>query len=167
MWGICGVGTADEYLVANGMRDFTAIRTKLPYPGKDWPFDVDPETGLLARSRTFQPFDANREHEAALAFLRRSIPADKPVVLLTHHAPSFQSCHGAEYGTTYLDTAYGANLVDIFFAHPNIKFAVHGHTHHREWYQINQTWIVANPRGYYPHERVSKDFDPLSHVFEI
>ena len=153
LWGRCGFGTADEYRVANDMRDFTAIRTEMPPP---------PGMALLEGRRTFRPSDAFAAHEKALAFLEASVPADKPVVLMTHHGPSFMSAHGHEYGTPYLDSAYCANLVDFFYQHPNIQMAIHGHTHHREHYRIAQTLVVANPRGYYPYERISKNFDPLA-----
>lgn len=151
LWAKCGVGTAEEYRIANVMRDFSAIRVKA---------EAGDARADRWGMRAFQPADAAEEHTKALAFLERAIPADKPAVLLTHHAPTFLSGHGVEMGSAYLDDAYCANLFDIFARHPNIKLAVHGHTHIPERYRVEQALVLSNPRGYFPYERRAKFFEP-------
>lgn len=150
LWARHGYGTGEDWRIGRAMNDFTWIRTRRPpvpaLTGRDW--------------RVFQPEDAYLEHQAALDFLGRTVKeiAGKPAVLLTHHAPSFQSGHGIEYGTPYLDDAYCANLVDFLLQRPNIKLAVHGHTHHPEHYRIGDCLVISNPRGYFPHEWRSRHF---------
>lgn len=154
LWSRCGVGRPGlaEWRIGNAMRDFQDISTREPPPPDH------PMPGFKG-TRLFQPFDANREHQKALRFLSEAAKTDQPTILLTHHAPSFQSAHGHEYGSEYLDDAYCANLVDFLQQHPNIKLAVHGHTHHPEHYRIGDTLVVSNPRGYFPDQTLSRYFD--------
>ena len=153
LWANCGFGTAEEWLINNGMRDFSRIRTRHPPLS---PHALHRESG----HRAFQPSDAHRLHQQNKQWLLDSTPKDRPVVLITHHAPSFKSGHGVEYNTAYLDDAYCGNLVDYLLEHPNIKLAVHGHTHHPEHYRIGETLVISNPRGYFPDEQISRHFDP-------
>jgi len=78
---------------------------------------------------------------------------DLPVVVLTHHAPSFQSVDpdhvsGGPYGYDSLNGAYASDLSSVILDSPNIKFWVHGHTHHTIDYPIGQCRILSNQRGY-------------------
>ena len=155
LWSRCGVGTADEWRINNAMNDFRLIRTQAA--------PVQPIPLLKPGDRrAFQPADANRAHETALAFLKRETPPDKPVILLTHHAPCFQSANGPDLGSAYLDDAYCADLVDFLLERPNIRLAVHGHTHRSEDYYIGETRVLSNPRGYFPYQRLSLSFDPAA-----
>jgi len=161
LWARCGVGQSSytEWRIGKEMRDFTAIRTtRLPLPQ---------QMKFWQGSRAFRPFDANDEHQKALAFLRDAAKTDRPVILLSHHAPSLLSAHGVDYGTDYLDDAYCTNLFDIFEQHPNIKLAVHGHTHHHEHYRLAETLVIANPRGYFPYESRSRFFDPAAEDIQL
>lgn len=156
LWSRCGIGRpgAMDRRIGNAMNDFRLIKTT----------HAPPDKMTLDRKgqRVFQPVDANREHQSALTFLKRELKTggETPTILLTHHAPSFKSAHGHEYGSEYLDDAYCANLEKLITDHPNIRLAVHGHTHHREHYRIGRTLVKANARGYFPEERSSRGFDP-------
>jgi Icc-related predicted phosphoesterase len=157
LWGRAGVGRPGtaEMRIANAMRDFELIRTiRKPPEGMQ----------LYHGQRAFQPIDAYEEHLKARTFLRQQQPYGKPVILLTHHAPSFQSARGYLHGTEYLDDIYCAALDEFIAEHQNIRLAVHGHTHHNEFYKISQCRVVANPRGY-GHEPISRSFDPAAADF--
>jgi Icc-related predicted phosphoesterase len=160
LWAKSGFDTAEEWRINNAMRDFSRIRTRQPplMPHALWK-----EGG----ERAFQPSDAARLHAEAKQWLIDSTPADKPVVLITHHAPSFQSGHGVEYGAAYMDDAYCGNIVDIILERPNIKLAVHGHTHDPEHYRLGQTLVISNPRGYFPEERRSRHFDARAEDIDL
>lgn len=158
LWSKCGAGNpTDAFFIRKGMRDFHVIKTTAP-----------PVRGmaLLEGTRNFDPIDANRLFEENKFWLAETIPADKPVVLITHHAPSFQSGCDARLGSN-LDDAYCGDIVDFILGHPNIKLAIHGHTHHREHYHIGQTLVVANSRGYFPQEAVSRTFDPSAEDLDL
>ena len=88
--------------------------------------------------------------------------ADKRVVVVGHHTPSFQSCH-EQYRSDYImNGAYHSDLSEIMLDHPQIKLWTHGHTHHCFDYVIGETRVVCNPRGYHQASGWSEDtgWDP-------
>jgi predicted phosphohydrolase len=84
---------------------------------------------------------------------------DKPVVVITHHAPSFASVNAKYKGDTLMNGGYASELGEFILDHPNIKYFFHGHMHDPVDYMIGSTRIVANPRGYVGHEDTSR-FNP-------
>lgn len=66
-------------------------------------------------------------------------------MVVTHHAPSFQSI-APMYRQDSLTPAFASNL-DYLMGEP-ICLWIHGHVHHSNDYEINGTRIVSNPRGY-------------------
>jgi UDP-2,3-diacylglucosamine pyrophosphatase LpxH len=52
-------------------------------------------------------------------------------------------------------------------AHPQIAIWIHGHTHRPENYRIGNTQVIANPRGYFPHESVARAFNPNAADFTL
>lgn len=84
---------------------------------------------------------------------------DKPVVVITHHAPSFASVN-AKYKTDHLmNGGYASELSDFILANENIQLWCHGHMHDPVDYMIGNTRVVANPRGYLGHEDTGQ-FNP-------
>ena len=162
LWAPCGVDTGLDWIIQNEMRDHRRIMTSIP---PEW----SPDYKSYTKERRWLPNDANLEHEKAKEWLEKAIPAEGPVILLTHHAPTLMSAHGEDWASAYLDGAYVSNLVPFFDRHPNIKLAVHGHTHHHEHYRAGAhgTLVVSNPRGYYPAERSAKFFDPQTEDFDL
>ncbi len=70
--------------------------------------------------------------------------------VLTHHAPSFKSIH-PEYmddGFYLMNGLYASDLEYLMNPESNINVWVHGHCHHYQNYNINNTRIISNPRGY-------------------
>jgi hypothetical protein len=158
LWAPCGVGGPDEWRITNGMRDFSVIRTTAPPP---------PGMTMFGSSRAFQPVDALALHEKALAFLASEVPKHQRVIVLSHHAPSLHSSAGHLHGAPYLDAAYCSNLVDFILARAQIELWVHGHTHRDVSYDIGGTRVIANHRGYFPDEPMSRRFDPTAVDFDI
>lgn len=71
-------------------------------------------------------------------------------VVVTHHAPSFMSVHPQFVGSR-INGAYASELGNMIAAHgPNLW--VHGHMHDSADYEICNTRIVCNPRGYAPND---------------
>lgn len=158
LWAPSCVGTADEYRLVNAMNDFSVIRTIAPASSSLSGFNGP---------RTFRPRDAYDEHQNAKAFLAEEVPRHNRVIVLSHHAPTLHSSSGHLHGTPWMDDAYCANLVDFIMSHPQIEVWAHGHTHHDVSYRVGATHVVANHRGYFPHERISHHFDPSARDFEI
>lgn len=112
------------------MSDYRSIRTGASY-------------------RRLQPRDTRFLHEITVAFMkeRLSQPFDGPTVVITHHAPSFQSIE-PKYHHDRLTPAYASNLEGLM-GEP-VTLWIHGHVHHSNDYHIGGTRVVSNPRGYQP-----------------
>ena len=102
-------------------------------------------------------------HRATLSYFEQTLKTiDKgPVVVITHHAPSFASVPPKFKSETHLNGGYASDLSEFILNNPNIKYWVHGHMHDPVDYMIGDTRILANPRGYYPYEG-SADYQPLT-----
>jgi predicted phosphodiesterase len=74
--------------------------------------------------------------------------SQEPVVVFTHHPPSFQSCNSLHSGNS-LDGAYATNLSQLILDTPQIKYWISGHTHMTCKYEIGQCQILSNQAGYY------------------
>jgi Icc-related predicted phosphoesterase len=81
--------------------------------------------------------------------------ANKPVVIISHHAPSSLSIDPEYIGQTTMNGAYYSDLSEMILDNPEIKFWVHGHVHARQDYNIGNTRVLCNPRGYYGYERIA------------
>lgn len=69
---------------------------------------------------------------------------DEPVVVVTHHLPSFKSIL-SKYAGSPLNAAFASHMDSIV-----IKAAIwiHGHTHTNVDYVLGNTRVLCNPRGY-------------------
>lgn len=72
----------------------------------------------------------------------------EPVVVFTHHPPSFESCNSLHSGND-LDGAYATNLSEMILDTPQIKYWVSGHTHMSCKYEIGGCQVLSNQLGYY------------------
>jgi Icc-related predicted phosphoesterase len=120
------------HAVRDMMNDYRAIRDdKLGYT-------------KLKPSTTCERHKQTREYIFHVA----SENKDKKIVVCTHHTPSFQSCADMYKGEYLMNGAYHSELSDVILDHPQIKLWTHGHTHDCFDYQIGETRVVCNPRGY-------------------
>lgn len=100
--------------------------------------------------------DLHRRHLAAIdGFLRA--PQRRPVVVVTHHAPSLRSIH-ERYRGEIINAAFASDLEQLI-ERTRPALWVHGHVHDSFDYVVGQTRVVCNPRGYAPHD-VNPSFDP-------
>lgn len=74
------------------------------------------------------------------------------IIVATHHAPSYQSHSFQRFGHSDLMHGYCSNL-DDFIVDSNIKYWIHGHTHHNVDYMIGETRVISAMYGYNGHER--------------
>lgn len=115
-------------------------------------------------TRKFLPEDAYEEFLKSINFIFPAIKAEKEagqkVCVVTHHAPSLQSIDPAYRTGTYaaLNGAYASDLdSEILDADPDVW--VHGHTHVSFAYEIGETAVICNPRGYHGVE-LNPNFNP-------
>lgn len=162
LWAPCAVPSGMISQMQNAMNDFNLITTRRPDP---------PGVSFYGRhkdQRIFHPVDAYDLHQEAIAWLESELPKHQQVIVMSHHAPSLESSARHLFNSPgWLEDAYCSNLVDLIMANPQIKVFVHGHTHRDVDYMIGGTRILANHRGYFPHERISRHFDPSAKDFEI
>lgn len=110
------------------------------------------------------PDDILREHEYALSFLKRELSSDfsGKNVVVSHHAPSFQSIHPNYRAHTMTNGAYASSLENFILDSDNISLWVHGHMHNSFDYMIGDCRVVCNPRGYagYCEGSENTEFNP-------
>ncbi len=117
--------------------------------------------------RKFQPADAAAAHDRALAALRSAtaVAAGKPVVVISHHAPSLQGLNPM-HRSSGLDGAYASDLDGLVASLGNVPVWVHGHTHIKKTYRIGDTIVRANCRGFEKQGGAVKGFS-VAEAFDI
>jgi predicted phosphodiesterase len=94
--------------------------------------------------------DVATRHAKTLGYFRSVLAEqhDKKFVVVGHHTPSFKSVNPMYAHETLMNGGYHSDLSEFIMDHPQIKLWVHGHTHHPFDYEIGNTRVVCNPRGY-------------------
>lgn len=112
---------------------------------------VDKERDIYSK---FRPHHWLKEHRKDLDFIRETVEAaDEQCIVVTHHAPSFQSRDPAYEWDKNGNHGYMSDLDQFIHCHPNISHWLHGHIHHPSDYIIGCTNVICNPYGY-PDEEV-------------
>lgn len=75
---------------------------------------------------------------------------NKPIIVMTHHAPSFQSISSRYIGSK-LNGGYASDL-EYLMEQYNPVMWIHGHMHAHLDYTIYNTRVLCNPFGYGVHE---------------
>lgn len=99
-------------------------------------------------SRKFTPEDSVRLHENGKAWIQEALgePFDGPSVVVTHHLPSTMSI-APQYATDPSSPAFASRLEALIEIGRPVLW-IHGHTHEAHDYQIFDTRVICNPRGY-------------------
>lgn len=136
-------------------------------------FDNNPVTMMAARTymydyttvkfydlsidqyRLLHPDDVVRQFEFSKHYImsetKKHKAAGRRVVVITHHGVSYQSV-GKQYAGDPMNSAFVSALdYDIEDAAPNLL--IHGHVHSPFDYNIGETRVLVNPRGYPGPER--------------
>lgn len=109
--------------------------------------DDEPITGRSA-SNVWMPADARQAHFVTRWHLEfvLSTEFDGPTVVVTHHAPSVLSV-APRFKDSPLNPAFASDLTDLIWQHvPDLW--IHGHVHDLFDYELGDTRVVCNPRGY-------------------
>jgi Icc-related predicted phosphoesterase len=135
------------------MNDHTIIKKLLPQ-GRTNPYGEP-----FGR---FLPHDAYEEHVKTLDALQNGLyewkQIDKKTIVMTHHAPTFQSVH-PRFAGDILNHAYATDLSELIMDNPNVKYWFHGHMHDTHDYNVGECRVLCNPRGYQGYE-LNCIFDP-------
>lgn len=121
-----------EYLVKDCMSDFKVIKND------------------HAGYRKLLPIDTVKRHEKSVDYIQKELvySTNDKVVICTHHAPSFLSIDERFKYEKEMNGAYASNLEHIMLDNPCVKVWTHGHMHSHKNYNIGETNIICNPRGY-------------------
>jgi Icc-related predicted phosphoesterase len=117
-------------------------------------------------TRKLQPYDTYELHKEAVTYLKWAMEQyrakDKKLVVVTHHAPSFESV-SERFRSHTCNGAFASSLESLMDQYEPVLW-VHGHMHNHKDYMIYDTRIICNPFGYTIRER--EEFD-LNCVIEI
>lgn len=157
LWTDCGKNSPyAQFDWDNSMTDSKVIRTG---PHK-----------LRAYDRPFTANDSHKDHIKAKEFIWSEVDKykaeGKKTIVVVHHGVSEDSIHRMYKGSR-LNIFFSSELAaDIIEHQPDI--IIHGHTHMACEYNIINTHIVCNPRGYegYETDPVLRGFD-INKIIEI
>jgi predicted phosphodiesterase len=129
LWSDTSKDGCGGYRVKQALSDYTAISS----------FKID---------------TAQKAHACAVQYLDKVLTeTQQPVVVVTHHLPSF-SCVDPKYADCKYNAGFATNLDYLLQKHADkIRVWVHGHTHAVVEKMIQGVHVVCNPRGY-PGENV-------------
>jgi Icc-related predicted phosphoesterase len=117
------------------MNDYKVVQNY--YPEKNLYYKLTPEHTAEVHRKTKQYFKTVLE-----------MTRDKPVVVITHMAPSFASVNEKFKHEITTNGGYASEMSEFILDHENIKVWVHGHMHDPVEYKIGETRVICNPRGY-------------------
>ncbi len=112
-------------------------------------------------ARRFTPEDSVELHEASKAWLVAELETAfvGPTVVITHHLPASSSV-AKRYANDPLNPAFASRLEDVIEKY-RPELWIHGHTHVSCDYELFDTRVVCNPRGYPGENRRSEFRDDL------
>jgi predicted phosphodiesterase len=140
--------------VGRGMNDFRIITN-------GWKGIADHHLKLFSTSDAADEFDRSKGFLELLLTANKDLGSkDNKFVVVGHHAPSRKSIHPMYKDETLMNYGYFSDLERFIFNHPEIKLWIHGHMHMPFDYQIGDTRVICNPRGYIGYE-------PRAHNFKL
>lgn len=133
------------WTLKSGMNDYRVIQNY--YKARGLYYKLTPET-------------THEDHIQAKEFIVDTAQkfANRPVLVVTHHSPSRLSTKPKYQQDYHMNGAFSSNLENLILDNPNIIAWHHGHTHDPFKYQIGDTWVLCNPRGYVGYEERPKLF---------
>lgn len=114
--------------------------------------------------RLLVPMNTVRMHETAVKYIQKELKSGECAVnvVITHHAPCVLSISDYHRQTSKINYAYYTDLTELMYEYKPALW-LHGHVHNSFNYEMYDTNIAANPRGYGSdtslHENSSYDED--------
>lgn len=144
------------FTISSMMNDFIQVKNS----NRDQ-IRVDSDGNNVTWTPRFTPDDAFEDHCKTLKVILNTVDAnpDGKFVVVGHHSPSRQSTHPRYANDELMNGGYSSRLDFIIEDRPQIKYWVHGHTHHCFKYKIGETTILCNPRGYIGYEEQADEFE--------
>ena len=97
-----------------------------------------------------KPSTTGVAHKKTLQLLRHFLSEhrNKKFVVVSHHAPSSMSIAQEYQNDTLMNGGYHSKLEEFILDNENIAVWTHGHMHNSFEYEIGNTLVLCNPRGY-------------------
>jgi predicted phosphodiesterase len=109
----------------------------------DYRLILDDETKEPISPRVMQT-----KHRNSVCFIEQALKETAmPSVVITHHAPTWQSITSQNYLEDELTHAYNSNL-DELIKRSSASLWVYGHTHNAHQVMIGDTMVMTNPYGF-------------------
>lgn len=107
-----------------------------------------------------RPAHVMAAHRRSLEYISTVVAGkhDQKFAVIGHHAPTPLSIHEIYKDDYIMNGMFHSDLSEFILDRPQIKLFTHGHTHHPFKYQIGDTWVLCNPRGYIGHESRADTF---------
>lgn len=128
----------DVYLLQNNINDFSQIK------------DFTPKVAA----------EQNRKIKATL----ESRPNWENEIWIFHHLPSYQSVC-SQYKNDRLNCYYVDPEMEKIIERRQPNLVIHGHSHTPAQYQIGDTWVLSNPKGY--GKQNAQSFNYFKHLIWI
>lgn len=113
-----------------------------------------------------RPNDTVELHQQSVEALVRALEgSEKPMIVVTHHAPSHLSINPRYASEYHMNGGYFSDqgwLMETY----NIPLWFHGHMHDSVDYTVNKTHVLSNPRGYMIQGRDEKRY-PENEYFDV
>jgi Icc-related predicted phosphoesterase len=100
----------------------------------------------------------NKQHQRSVEYLESTLKLLKHCpkrVVVTHHSPSYQSCP-ERYKGSGMNCCFHTDLGYMMHEDWSPQVWIHGHTHDPCEYQLGNTRVICNPKGY-PNEHHGGD----------
>lgn len=112
-------------------------------------------------SRRLQPQDTLKMHYNSKQYVKDALIAHlkQKTVVVTHHCPTAKSVHAKYQRDVHVNGAFFSNQEEIMRVYPQIALWTHGHTHEKFDYEVFNTRVVCNPRGYAGYEETSVNYE--------
>ena len=102
-------------------------------------------------TRRVKTHDILSEHIKDTKFIFDFAQNEEPMIVLSHHAPSFKSIDFSRYGNGPINHLYATEFGNEI-AYSNFLIWHHGHIHTSQLYTIHETTVICNPRGYFGYQ---------------
>ena len=145
------------------MNDFrlpTILEKKIYTRNKNGTWEFTTHKKADRKVRPFTPLDHMFYFDNSFNFIKEKVQEHryKPIVIMTHHAPSPYSI-SEEYKGNLLNAAFASNLNSFIVDNPQIRLWSHGHMHTPFDYILGETRIVCCPFGYNNENNFNLPYD--------
>lgn len=130
-----------RYIHVDGHREY--------YRRPNGTWDIEMRKRSESTVRKFTPHDHAYFFHYSFNFIKEKVMeySHKPIVVVTHHAPSPYSI-SSKYTGSMLNPAFVSDLNKYIVEHPEIRLWCHGHLHDPVDYILGETRVVCCPFGY-------------------